>query len=263
MVVRGLKLIFVCARFNLLAAMEYRAAFISQALGMALNNSVLLLFWWFYFERFPSIEGWTWRDLIVLWGVVATSFGGTTILFGNTPRLAALIAEGQIDYYLTMPRNVLLHTLVTRMSLAGWGDLGFGLIALAVAASWNGPGFLPLAFVLIVLSGAVALAFVVIAGSLAFFIGNAETASRQAAEAMINFSLYPGPIFQGWVQVFLLTVLPAGFAAHVPVEILREFSLTWLASMAVFTVAIWVVALTVFGLGLRRYESGNLIVLRG
>jgi ABC-2 type transport system permease protein len=263
MVVRSLRLLLACARFNLAAAMEYRGAFISQCVGMAVNNAFMMLFWLFYFDRFPGIEGWTWRELILLWGIVATSVGIGATVFGNSVRLAGLIAEGQIDYYLTMPRNVLLHVLVSRMSLSGWGDFSFGLVALGVAVTWLGIEALPLAVLLALLSCAIFVAFTVIAGSLAFFIGNAETAAQQARDAALNFSLYPGPIFQGWVKVILMTAIPAGFIAHIPVEVLRDFDPALLGALTGFAALIWAIALAVFSAGLRRYESGNLVVLRG
>lgn len=256
-------LVLAYARFNLAAAMEYRASFIVQCLGMALNDAFLIFFWWVYFDRFDSLGGWALHDLLILWGVVATSFGIGVTVFGNCTRLATLIAQGHLDYFLPLPKNLLLHVLVSRMSLSGWGDFGFGVAALLVAAAASGPGFLPLALLLIALSTVIVVAFCVILGSLAFFIGNAEAASMQAREAVINFSLYPAPIFQGWVKALLLTALPAGFIAHVPVGLLRDFDPAWFALLLGFVVLISALALVVFNAGLRRYESGKLVVLRG
>jgi ABC-2 type transport system permease protein len=263
MVAKHLALIWACARFNLAAAMEYRGAFVAQCLGMMLNDAFLLIFWAIYFDSFPSVEGWGLRDLLVLWGIVATSFGIGVTIFGNCVRLATLIVQGQLDYFLPMPKNVLLHSLVSRMSLSGWGDLSFGLVALLVAAVTADPWFLPLALVLVLLSAAIFIAFGVLVNSLAFFIGNAEAAAMQTREAVTNFSLYPAPIFRGWVRLMLLTALPAGFMGHVPVKILRDFDAGWLGLLALFACFSWAAALAVFRRGLRRYESGNLIVLRG
>ena len=41
---------------NLLAAMEYRGAFLSQVLGMALNNAIYFTFWVLFFDRFPAVR---------------------------------------------------------------------------------------------------------------------------------------------------------------------------------------------------------------
>jgi ABC-2 type transport system permease protein len=249
-------------RLNLAASMEYRVSFFAQAAGMVANDALAFFFWWVYFQNFEDVGGWTLQDLVLLWAIVASSVGLTLILFANAQRLSTVISQGQLDYYLALPHHPLLHVLVSRMNLAGWGDLGFGLAAAALAW-WMGILFVPLAIVLILLSMAVGVAFVVLVGSLAFFIGSAEAAAVRARDNLILFSTYPGSIFQGWAKLLLLTVIPAGFMAHLPVELLREFDPAKMALLVAFTAALWLITIAVFQVGLRRYESGNLISLRG
>jgi ABC-2 type transport system permease protein len=249
-------------RVNLAAAMEYRASFITQCVGMMLNDAIMFVFWWLYFERFPAVRGWELRDVVMLWAVVATSFGLAVTLFGNSSRLATLIVQGQLDYYLALPRDVLLHVLVSRMSLPGWGDVAFGLAAFLLAGRLD-PATIVLYSVLVGASMAVFLAFQVLAGSLAFFIGNAETAATQAQNTLVTLSLYPGSLFRGWTKLLLFTLLPAAFTAHVPVGLLRRFDPAGLAVLLGFACGSMALAVSVFRLGLRRYESGNLMTLRG
>ncbi|HET7560029.1 MAG TPA: ABC-2 family transporter protein, partial [Limnochordia bacterium] len=79
----------------------------------------------------------------------------------------------------------------------------------------------------------------------------------------IHFSTYPGAIFQGGVRVFLFTLVPAGFLNTMPVEIMRRFDPLFaaecLGAAAVFAGLAW----QLFAAGLRRYESGNLLQMRG
>src|SRR5215212_11965788 len=92
-------------RLNLAAAMEYRAAFIAQAAGMMLNDLVFFIFWGLFFARFPEVGGWSLADIGILWAVAATSIGLSAALFGNCTRLAGIIVQGQLDYYLSLPKN--------------------------------------------------------------------------------------------------------------------------------------------------------------
>src|SRR5438067_2261500 len=166
-------------RINLLAALEYRVAFLIQAVGMMLNDLVFAVFWVLYFARFPEVGGWSPRDLALLWAVGATSIGLSAALLGNSTRLATIIVQGQLDYYLGLPKNTLLHVLVSRSGIAAWGDVAFGLLAYAVF----GPRELAsigLYFVLVVLSTVVFTAFNVLAGCLGFWIGSAEQTAFQA-----------------------------------------------------------------------------------
>jgi ABC-2 type transport system permease protein len=117
--------------------------------------------------------------------------------------------------------------------------------------------------VLVLLSLAIMVSFMVLAGSLAFFIGSAEAAAFQAQQAIVTFALYPGSMFQGWLKVLLFTAIPSGFISHVPASLLRSFEPSLFAGLIAFTVGLGCAAAFVFSLGLRRYESGNLVMPRG
>ena len=260
--VRNLRFFTYYLGLNLSAALEYRAAFIAQVVGMFTNDVVFAVFWALYFAQFPNVSGWTMSDIALVWAVAATSIGMAAGVFGNCNRLATIVVQGQLDYYLALPRDTLLHALVSRSGLAGWGDVCFGLLAYALFGRLD-LASIALYVTLVLLSLVVYVSFMVIAGSLAFWIGNAEAAAFQAQQAVITFSLYPGTMFQGWLRVLLFTAIPAGFISHVPVELLRSFD------PAIFSGLVGVAALSalgavmVFRIGLRRYESGNLVGLRG
>ena len=259
---RNLHFIVYYMGVNLAAALEYRAAFIAQALGMFLNDAVFAVFWVLYFNRFPSVGGWEAPDVGMVWAVAATSVGLATGLFGNCNRLATIVIQGQLDYYLSLPKHTLLHVLVSRSGLAGWGDVFFGLGAYIVFGRHD-PAATALYALLVALSTVIFVAYSVIAGSLAFWLGNAESAAFQAQQAVITFSIYPGAMFSGWIRLLLFTVVPAAFISHIPVELLRAFDPLLLAGLLGFTALSVVLAGVVFHIGLRRYESGNLLVLRG
>jgi ABC-2 type transport system permease protein len=223
---------------------------------------VFFIFWVLYFARFPSVGGWDARDIALLWAVAATSIGLSAALLGNCTRLATIIVQGQLDYYLGLPKDTLLHVLVSRSGLAGWGDVLFGLLAYVLFGRLD-PASIALYILLVSASLLIYVSFSVIVGSLAFWIGSAEAAAYQAQQAAITFSLYPSAMFQGWIRVILFTFIPAAFISHIPAELLRAFDPLLLAGLLGFTACVVVSAVVVFSFGLRRYESGNLVTLRG
>ncbi len=248
-------------KFNLAAAMEYRAGFISQVLFMVLNDVFLLFFWWIVFGRVSNVGGWTFRDVIVMQASLASSYGLSVAMFGNTARLPVLIAEGQLDYYMLLPRDPLLHVLVSRSDISGLGDLAFGLGAVALFGP-GGPRGLPVFLAGVVAGAAVFTSFGIIAGSLAFFIGHAQTVSQQLAGAMITFGSYPEPLFRGVVRVVLYSLLPAGFVVYLPVRLMRDFDAGTLAVLLAFAALAVSAAGWTFRRGLSRYESGSLVGTR-
>jgi ABC-2 type transport system permease protein len=256
-----LRFVWAYVRANLSVALEYRFAFWGNVLAMFLNDLMWVVFWAVFFTRFPPIRGYDLRDVMTIWAVAALGFGVAVGIFGNCNRYAALVAEGRLDFYLLLPRPVLLHVLVSRMSISSWGDALFGsLLYVAVVR----PTPLELgAFVLVSLAcGAIIASYFSLANALAFWLGQAEGLAFQLTNALIMFSTYPTTLFSGVVRVLLFTALPAGFIAYVPVRFLREWELWQLGALLGAAAFFVVLAGVVFQVGLRRYESGNLVAMR-
>jgi ABC-2 type transport system permease protein len=246
---------------NIQGALEYRLAFLSQVFSMLINDIMWLTFWLAYFTRFPLVHGWGRQEITMMWAVVGAGVGLGATVAGNAARLSRLIVEGQLDFYLALPRPVLPHLLVSRMDVTAPGDVLFGVAAFAliVHPTWQ-QWLLFTAFA--VTTACITVAFTVIAHSLAFWLGNAEGLAGQLCNALITFSTYPTVIFQGPIKVLLFLLIPAGFVAYVPVELMRRFAWLPFLGLLAFTASIVLLARAVFQAGLRRYESGNLLLAR-
>jgi ABC-2 type transport system permease protein len=260
--VKTLRLVSGYFRHNLMSAMAYRGAFLMQVVGMILNNAMLLFFWWVLFTQLPTLRGWTLRQVMVLYAIVAFGYGLTNVVCGNAFLLARIVVRGDLDYYLALPADPLIHVLVSRMSLSAWGDMLFGLAVFVIAdpQAWR---HLPLFLLLGLLSGLIIVAFGVLVGSLAFWVGNADNLAGQAINALITFGIYPIEIFPTAVQWLLYTLIPAAFIGSMPAALLQDFSWDQLAILALAAGGLALLARTVFQWGLRRYESGNLVIVRG
>jgi ABC-2 type transport system permease protein len=259
--VKYIKFIAEFLKFNLQAAMEYRVSFISQVVFMFLNDLIFLSLWWIFFNRFREVKGWAMGDIILLFAVAATAFGIAVVVFGNAMRLSQVVREGGLDYYLALPKDPLLHTLVSRMNISGLGDAIFGVAIFFISGEVSLVKFTIFVGTVIV-STAIFTSFMVIVHSLSFFIGNSEGISTLMTEAIVTFSLYPRSIFTGAVKIVLFTIIPAGFMSYLPVSLIKEFNYPVLAGYLAFAAGITLLARWVFMKGLRRYESGNLVVAR-
>jgi ABC-2 type transport system permease protein len=248
-------------KVNLSAALEYRASLVSQIVGMFINDILWVAFWVLYFTKFPVLKGWTLEDVLVLWASVATSLGLVMGLFFNAVRIPQLVVQGQMDYYLALPKNVLLHLLVSDVRLVNFGDLIFGpiLLVVMVKLTWVKVAV----FIVTALLAAMAtLGFFVLAGSLAFFLGSADTIAGQFVNGMVHFATYPATIFDRGVRFILYTLIPAGFVSTLPVELVRQFDTVKFLQLLGGAALFLGLSVAVFHAGLKRYESGNLMVMR-
>jgi ABC-2 type transport system permease protein len=243
---------------NLQAAMEYRGAFFSQVIGMMLNNAVYFVFWVIFFDRFKELNGWKLSDMFLLFGVAAGSFGLGVFLFGNAMFLGEIIAKGRLDYYLSLPRPVLLHAVASRSVTSGLGDFTYGILSFTLAGQFGWDGLARFFFGL-VFATAVFVGFMILVQSLAFWLGNSSALAQLALNAMITFALYPASLFDNAAKLLLFTLLPAALMGSVPAEFVRSFSWSTLAQLAFTAVAFLGLSIWVFECGLRRYESGSAI----
>jgi len=258
---RTLTFLLALWKANLLAAMEFRIPFITQVIGMMLNNGVYFLFWVIFFDRFSEVRGWQINDMLVLFGIVAAGFGLCAFLFGNTFALADVIATGRLDYYLSLPRPVLLHVLASRSISSGLGDFLYGLFSF-LASRPSSLDTLARFLIGVLLSMIIFLSFMVLVQSLAFWIGNAQMLGAQAQNAMVTFSIYPITLFEGPAKFILYTIIPAALIGAIPAEFVRSFSWITLAEMLGAACILLALALTAFYRGLRRYESGSAIQIQ-
>jgi ABC-2 type transport system permease protein len=256
MIKRQLGFIGHLVKLNLASSMEYRASFLSQAIGMFINNGIYFVFWLLFFDRFDQIRGYEIQQIYLLFAVVALGYGLAFTFAGNAGQLSGLIAQGRLDYYLTLPRPVLPHILFSRMDPFTVGDLTFGFIAFLFTGLFD-PVSIGLFLMCAILAAVVFASFYTVAGCLAFFIGNSNQLSFHLANTMVSFSLYPMGLFQGVIRLFLYTLIPAAFVGAVPVRVVETHRLDLLGGLVVAAAISGVIATFVFYAGLRRYESGS------
>ncbi len=244
---------------ELASALEYRFSFFTQVFAMFLNDLFWIFFWFLLFERFTTVGNYTFTDMILFQSFVALSFGIIEIFFANRSILSKMIESGSLDYYLTLPKKELLHILI-RCRTSGFGDVLYGLVLAFYVLPWH---LWPLFLLLLFFSALIMLSWSILIHSIGFFVNRFESAARIAQEGFLSFAFYPFGVYKGGARFILLFVIPAGFVAGIPVEVMHLFSFKWLGITAAISTIFFLLAVAVFYAGLKRYESGNVMVMRG
>ena len=144
------------------------------------------------------------------------------------------------------------------MNVSTIGDVTFGIGALFIAGFYR-PLDIVLFFAVCIPAALIFIGFATIAGSMAFYMGNAQYASQQMTNAILTFSLYPHTLFSGGVRMVLYTLIPAFFIGAVPIQVMKFHDGRLLFGLWAMAGLIWLMATAVFYYGLRRYESGSAI----
>jgi ABC-2 type transport system permease protein len=259
---KHLKIMACYFRLNLASALEYRSSFLTQAFGMALSNSSFIFFWWIAFRQLGGrIAGYSFPDVLFIWAVTSAAFGLGEVLFANASHLTRLIVSGELDAFLIQPCNELVNVLCARTSLSAYGDLAYGFVLMGLVYPGNAAAWLW--FFTGMLTGCLLFTAIRLsAHTLSFYWGDASMIGQLTTEFSINFSLYPDKIYGPAVRALMYSLLPIGLAVHIPLRLFREFSpLVALAAWGA-SALYCVLAGMFFFRGLRRYESGNVMVTR-
>ncbi len=241
---------------SLRASISIRGAFLLETVLMIANNLIFLLLWWIFFRQFREVGGWTMRDMIALNAIGMGAYGFMQICFGGVKSLSKVILSGDLDPFMTQPKNLLLHLISSRSLSKGWGHL-MTMILLVILGKFT--SFSEISLILIgMISGCLVFTSMgVMAHSMVFWLGAVESVSRKYCDSLFLFALYPTNIYSGWIQLLMFTFIPAGIIGYLPVELLRHFSWAYLAILLSSSVGFFLLAFLVFHLGLKRYESGN------
>ncbi|MBS0652372.1 MAG: ABC-2 family transporter protein [Verrucomicrobia bacterium] len=251
-----LKNLWAHIKISIQSTVSLRESFLIQSFFMLLSNLVFFSFWWIYFSNFKSIKGWTLSDIACLYGIVNGAYGIFSVFFGGSRYLARMIFEGDLDMLIVKPKNLLLQIMGSKSVSSGWGDIFSSAVFLAFSGYATLTN-LPLLALFILTACLVITSFSIVMGSLAFWIGDSHSLSKQLFEFLLTFSNYPKSIYVGAVKVFLLTIVPSGFIGFVPIEAIKDQSMIGSLTILGFTFAYAYCAYKIFYRGLRRYASGT------
>lgn len=252
------KITLLSIKYGLIKEMDNKATFITNILFMILNNSCFIFEWLILFNLKDNFGGYGIKEVLLLWGFAASTYGFSHFGFESVFDLSTTINTGKIDAFLVQPKSVLLSSITTKVSASAIGDMIYGYIMLFVY------GFTIKRFLLFTLftitGGIIIVAFAVILGSLSFYIKKSSNIADIGNSLITNFQTYPDGIFKGIAKVLLFTIIPVAFTSYIPLKMIIDFKLYNLGIILAVTLLITGIAIIMFNKGLKRYSSGNLMI---
>ena len=255
-----IKLVFHIRKLNILSALAYRTSFIIQVISMIINDTVMIVLFYFFFSKFGTIGGMDFQWYIKLLIVILWWYCVMHIFLYGSRKIGEMVMNGSLDAHLLLPKNILLRILVSGFSVTAIGDLLYGIGLLFLVKNLTIVFGLKLLFVSLC-AGIIFTWFMVIFESLAFRIGSSRELSRGIFEAVLGPSHYPPGIFNGMIfKVLFMTIIPVFFVAYLPYDMLSsQFTLQKICMLLWATLFFGWLGTFVFYRWLRKYESGNMM----
>lgn len=224
------------------------------------------LFIWVLTQRFPSIAGWNFHEVLFNASFSMFSYSLGLVFFIQFLNMDETVRRGEFDRMLVRPINPLLQFACTNLNINSFGTVGYSFAVLIYSGihvrDWDILSLL-IAAVLIICGFLTSSAIHLIIASTAFF--TLQSAGLFALKEVIynNVSDYPLTIFTKGTQYFLTFIIPIGFIGFYPSSyLLAEGKKTLVGEWALVvcpTVALLLVSLGYFiwSKGIRQYSSSG------
>lgn len=203
------------AKARLAYRADFAAAVVASFLGTAASFSVVLLL----FSRFPHLAGWTFPEIVFLYGFSLLPYGLFNVLSLNLYEFAdRYLVEGRFDRILLRPVSPLFQVLFESFRLESLQEVVTGTVAIAWAVS-RLPDVSPAGLALLPLWAVFgAVIYVSVFGLLtaASFWVEDRVGLAPPVFNLMSFGRYPITIYDLKVRVLLSTVIPFAFASFYP-----------------------------------------------
>lgn len=199
--------------------MSYRADFIISTIGMLFTNIAGFLAFYIIFRTFPSIDGWSYNEMLFMYGFSLISLTGVQCFFDNNWNLRMYVYSGDFIKYCFRPVNLFFYYISEVFDIKGLGQFAFGICVLVYA--W-GKLALPISL-LIILKLIVALfsaslfmiALMNAAAATCFWLTN----TGYVMVFTFNFkdySKYPASVYNPVFKFIFTFIIPIAFIAYYP-----------------------------------------------
>ena len=206
-------------RINVLTLLEYRANFIMWFAFTIVYHAVALGALYVTMRQFPSMNGWTFREMFFLYALWMTGHELHNTFFFQVVSVPDFVREGRFDRFLIRPLDALFQVLIVPQQLIPDG-LVLALATLGVAlpiAGLHVTALLLLVLALVVCGGAlIDLGISLTIATLSFWFVRVDTLRWAVMSLEQDFTRYPISIYTRGVRVVLTFIFPFAFMNYFP-----------------------------------------------
>ena len=245
--------------------MQHRASFFMETVANFFASMTDILGIWILVDRFQVIQGWTLKELAIIYGIIHIGFAIGEATARSFEKFSRMIIKGDFDRLLLRPLGTLFQVASSHVQVLKAGRLLQGAIVLC----W---GFYELNFslfsfhtlvILLCILGTICLFYglFIVQATFAFWTTDTLQLMHIVTYGGRETGQFPFTIFPFGFRLFFTCVIPIATVAYYPVATLlaHESLPFWIALLAPLSGIVFLFLSTQFWkLGVRRYHStGN------
>lgn len=257
-----MRLYFKYFSIHLRSAMEYKTSFCLTAIGQGMTTAFSFLSMYFLFNRFGSIEGYTFNQVLLCFSTIFISFALAECFGRGFDRFSAIISNGEFDRIMLRPRNEIIQVLGSKIEFSRIGRLIQAIVIFiygitTCGVEWTSEKIFTLTLMII---GGVCLFFglFIIYAAICFFTIEGLEFMNIFTDGGREIAQYPLNIYNNWVLKFFTFIVPLAFVNYYPylylIDRVHENKVLYMIS-PVCAILFIVPAFVLWKIGVRHYKS--------
>ena len=204
---------------DLKSKLSYRADFFISTIGMVFTNVAAFISLWILFQRFPTVMGWNYHEMLFLYGFSLIALTPVQCFFDNNWSLRNYVYSGDFIKYCFRPINIFFYFISEVFDIKGVGQFLFGVGTLIY--SWQKLQlemslsiFVKLIIALITASLFMIALMNMAAATCFWLMGTGYI--MVAAFKFKDYAKYPITIFNTVFRFIFTFIIPIAFIAYYP-----------------------------------------------
>lgn len=255
-----MKLYLKFVAMQLKCQMQYKTSFVMTALGQFLTSFTAFLSVLFLFNRFHSVQDYSFSEVLICFSVMLTSFSLTECFVRGFDIFPRLIRSGNLDRILVRPRSEIFQVLTSTIEFSCIGRLLQAIAVLVYAVPTSGVVWTAdkvLAVILMLLGGvAVFSALFILYAGFSFFTIESLEFMNIFTDGSREFGMYPLSVYGEGVLKFYTYCIPIALFQYYPfLYLVGRSDDVRLIFLPLLGFLFLIPCYAFFRFGLRRYKS--------
>ena len=244
------------------STMQYKTSMLLMIMGQLLVSFSAFLGIYFMFQRFDSVKGYTYSEVLLCFAIVLLQFSLAEMFVRGFDMFAGIVRQGEFDRILVRPRNEILQVLGSRFEITRIGRMIQALIIFVYGITnshieWTFARGLTVVFML--LGGcAVFSGLFMIYAAFCFFTLEGLEFMNVFTDGGREYGKYPIDVYGKRMLQFATIIIPYTLVQYYPLQYLlgRTESVVYIVLpliAIIFLIPCWLF----WRFGVRRYKSSG------
>ena len=208
---------------HLRVRLGYRMDFLVGFFGMLIKSVSGIITLSIIFNNVPQIEGWSYNDLLFMYGLSSLVLVPVETFFANAWNLHTHIIQGTFVKFCIKPVNTMFFYFSEVVEIKSLMQLFIAIPIIVIAGSrmdiaWT-PALAGVYFIYFICASLIIISIYVMAASLGFWLMNSMSIINFVGQVM-NFAKYPISIYGTGLKFVFSYILPIGFVSYYPTLVL-------------------------------------------